>query len=118
MGEWLDAYRSSNALSLLLENSVVGTLTTDQTRIYAVDDLPVPAYPQPYFSLLGRQGEGIVVPNSPSMTDAVYHSRLLAISAKSGKVLGAGSHTSGHGRDRDPVLHDVPIPGSAVSAGW
>jgi outer membrane protein assembly factor BamB len=108
MGEWLEAYRSANALPLLLENSVVGTLTTDQTRIFAVNDLPLPAYPQPYFSLLGRQGEGIVIPNSPSMTDAVYHSRLLAFSANSGKILWEqGGRASAKGGDPAPVLRDA-----------
>ncbi len=108
LGDWIEAYRSNSALPLLLENSVLGTLTTDQTRIFAVNDLPMPAYPQPYFSLLGRQGEGIVIPNSPSMTDAVYHSRLVAFSAKSGKVLWEqGGRASENGRDRDPVLRDA-----------
>jgi outer membrane protein assembly factor BamB len=116
MGEWLDAYRSANASALLLENSVVGTLTSDQTRIYAVDDLPVPAYPQPYFSLLGRQGEGIVVPNSPSMTDAIYHSRLLAFSAKTGKLLwDRGGRASAQGGDRDPVLRDAYFLGPPLA---
>jgi outer membrane protein assembly factor BamB len=106
--DWLDAYRSANALPLVLENSVVGTMSTDQTRIYAVDDLPVPACPQAYVSLLGRQGEGIVVPNSPPMTDAVYHNRLLAFSAKTGKILwDCGGRPSAQGGDRDPVLRDA-----------
>jgi outer membrane protein assembly factor BamB len=86
VGLWVEQYLESHP-GTLLENSVVGTLSTDGGRVYAVDDLPVPPRPLNYASFHSNLGQGLVLADAPELTEAVYHSKLLAIDADSGKVV-------------------------------
>src|SRR5205823_8349574 len=84
--QWLQSYeeRSTHAL---FENSVVGTLSTDGQRVYAVDDLALPPYP----SNMPRGGRNQALPDFPEYTgglaEAVESSRLLALDGASGELL-------------------------------
>src|SRR5207244_3478752 len=44
---WVNAYLPANP-HVLLENSALGALSSDGTRVFAVDDLPLPPFPTTY----------------------------------------------------------------------
>ncbi|HEX5269070.1 MAG TPA: PQQ-binding-like beta-propeller repeat protein, partial [Gemmataceae bacterium] len=85
LGLWMESYLGDHP-AVLLENTILGTLSTDGRRVYAVEDLPVPPRPLNYAGFHSNQGQGLVLTDAPRLTDAVYHSRLLALDAVSGKV--------------------------------
>jgi outer membrane protein assembly factor BamB len=85
VGSWIESYLSSHA-NVLLENTLLGTLSTDSVRVFAVEDLPVPPRPGSYFAFHESQGQGLALTDAPDLADAVSHSRLLAIDASSGRV--------------------------------
>src|SRR5439155_20473845 len=82
---WVNQYLRSFPHALL-ENSLLGTLSTDGVRVYAVDDLPIPPVVNTYPYYSRRQDQRINVRLAPELTDAVYHSRLLAFDVQSGKL--------------------------------
>jgi outer membrane protein assembly factor BamB len=71
------------APSLLFENSLVGTLSSDSRRVYAVEDLAVPPAPM----LFQQEQAGQPHPPFGPLEAAVQHSRLLAIDLETGKVI-------------------------------
>jgi outer membrane protein assembly factor BamB len=85
-GAWVDACLPAHP-NLLIDNSVLGSLSTDGARVYAVEDLAVPPWPRSYAGFAGRRGHGLELSLAPEMTAAVYHNRLLAIDVMSGKVV-------------------------------
>ncbi len=85
VGLWLESYLAGQP-GVLLENTVLGTLSSDGRRVYAVEDLPVPPRPLNYAGFHSNQGQGLILADAPELTDAVYHSKLLALDAGSGKV--------------------------------
>jgi outer membrane protein assembly factor BamB len=86
VGDWVESYLSSHP-NVLLENTLLGSLSTDGRRVYAVEDLPVLPRPGSYFAFHESQGQGLNLADAPELTDAVLHSRLLALDADSGKVV-------------------------------
>jgi outer membrane protein assembly factor BamB len=94
---WVESHLENNP-ELLCENSLVGTLSADRDRVYAVDDLAILPVPEGYASFRGRSGHGLRLSHSPALTDAVYHSRLVAINLESGKVVWARGGRAGLGR--------------------
>src|SRR5207244_1729080 len=83
---WFLMYQQSSNQSILFENSVVGTLSTDNTRVYAVDDLGIPPHPNamqggPW----GWNGGGVQI--SPAMSDLANSSRLVAVDLETGKIV-------------------------------
>lgn len=42
--DWLQQFSQNNSLEILVENSVIGTLSTDGQRVFMVDDLIIPPY--------------------------------------------------------------------------
>ncbi len=105
---WVEAYLASHP-HVLLENSLLGTLSTDGRRVFAVEDLPVPPRPNNYFVFHNNQGEGLSLADAPELTDAVFHSRLLALDAASGKVLWSLGGR-GAGPLRDCYFLGPPLP--------
>src|SRR5439155_9022669 len=99
LGYWLPLYTQSYP-SLLFENSTIGTLSADNRRVYAVDDLALPPHPnaQPLQQLQwGQQA------TFGPLQDAVYHSRLQAFD------LGTGKHVwelGGRSPDQQGELSD------------
>jgi outer membrane protein assembly factor BamB len=85
VASWVESYLASHP-GVLVENTLLGTLSTDGRRVYAVEDLPVPPRPGSYFAFHESQGQGFALADAPELTDALFHSRLLAIDADSGKV--------------------------------
>jgi outer membrane protein assembly factor BamB len=112
VGLWLESYLVGQP-GLLLENTVLGSLSSDGRRVYAIDDLPVPPRPLNYAGFHSNQGQGLVLTDAPALTDAVYHSKLLAIDAGSGKVaweLG-GPHSPAQLRDCYFLGPPLPLGG-------
>jgi outer membrane protein assembly factor BamB len=97
--QWAENYLKMTKPEMAYENSVVGTLSTDGTRVYIVDDLFYPPAP------LNVPWNGpMMMPNGRvqqmygPLSDAVYKNRLQAYSLRSGKILwdiGAGDDKEG-----------------------
>jgi outer membrane protein assembly factor BamB len=91
--QWLPLYQTGGHLNLLYENSTLGSLSTDGSAVFAIDDLALP--PHPVFLqnfMWGGQ------PNYGALTAAILQSRLFAISVDSGKrlwQLGGGGEKAG-----------------------
>lgn len=85
LATWINGYLANNG-RVLFENSVLGMLSSDGERVYAVEDLPVPPYPHRP-SGARRRGEQVLEPIfGPELAEAVHQSRLLAFEAATGKV--------------------------------
>jgi outer membrane protein assembly factor BamB len=97
------------APSFLFENSTVGTLTTDNSKVYVVDDLALPPHPaSPQLQQL--QWGGQVMSFGP-LQDAVYHSRLQAFDLATGKILWElGGRGAGAGELADSYFLGPPLP--------
>ncbi|MCI0459424.1 MAG: PQQ-like beta-propeller repeat protein [Gemmataceae bacterium] len=94
---WVSGYMANNS-HLLFENSTLGTLSTDGSRVYAVEDLPIPPYPLSSASSGRRRGPVLEVTFGPDLTDPAHHSRLLALDTASGKLvweIGGRGETAG-----------------------
>ncbi|HMC89338.1 MAG TPA: hypothetical protein VKI17_07305, partial [Gemmataceae bacterium] len=86
LDNWFLLYQQSSNQNIIFENSVVGTLSTDNTRVYAVDDLGVPPHPNamqggPW----GWNGGGVQM--SAVMSRLAERSRLVAIDLETGKLV-------------------------------
>jgi outer membrane protein assembly factor BamB len=81
---WVKAYLEASP-HVLAGNGVVGTLSADGARVYAVDDLGVPPYPN-YYRFRGRwRADPDTTDLGPELTAAASSSRLLALDAATGK---------------------------------
>jgi outer membrane protein assembly factor BamB len=86
LGSWINAYLDSNP-HVLYENGTLGALSTDGTRVYAVDDLGVPPFPRNFTGVGGRWGQVFSSTVGPGLSDATEHNRLQALDLESGKLL-------------------------------
>src|SRR5207302_1778309 len=68
--------------SLIYENTALGTLSSDSSRVYAVEDLAVPPHP----SLLQEPQPGVRRPLGP-LGSALHFNRLVAVDLETGKVV-------------------------------
>src|SRR5262249_11196680 len=91
---WLWSYEGQQ--SLVYENTVLGTLSADSQRVYAVDDLPVPPHPTVTAML-----QEVRRPLGP-LEGAVHHNRLRALDFETGQLLW---ERGGRGNNKDP-FHD------------
>lgn len=90
---WLTSYTAGNLLHhVLLENSTLGTMSTDLSRVYVVDDLAVP--PHANNQNPNVMNQGMLLPGG--LPDLVRRSYLMAYDLDSGKLLWE------LGGDRDP----------------
>jgi outer membrane protein assembly factor BamB len=83
---WLQAYQQGSLQNIIFENTTTGTLSTDNARVYAVDDLGLPPHPN---AVAGQQfgwpgGAGMQV--SAGMSDLVNRNRLVALNLETGKI--------------------------------
>lgn len=86
VSQWVAGYYGM-APQLLFENSVLGTLTADTRRIYAIEDLPLPPFPPNYAGYVGKAGQGLRFNFAELLDDTIYHSRLVALDQAGGKVV-------------------------------
>jgi outer membrane protein assembly factor BamB len=95
---WFNSYREGSP-NVVFGNGVLGTLSTDGARVYAVDDLAIPAYRSVHrFGPRWAPQEPAWPDFGPGLTDAVYYSRLLALDAASGSLAWA---VGGRGGDQE-----------------
>src|SRR5262249_51132978 len=95
---WVNAHLQHSP-QVLFGNSVLGTLSTDGERVYAVDDLAVPPYRNTYF-FRGRPVAVVDFPFPPGLAEAAQHNRLAALDVESGKLL---RERGGPGADLSPA---------------
>jgi outer membrane protein assembly factor BamB len=85
--QWADAYVKMTKPEMLYENSVVGTLSTDNARVYVVDDLFLPPYaPNMPFNGAMMMPNGRPQQMFGNMSDAAYRNRLQAYDLHGGKL--------------------------------
>lgn len=83
---WVSGYFEYSPHAVF-ENSVIGTLTCDGSRVFAVDDLAVPPYRSNYRPP-GRWRQEQAWPEyGAGLTEAAYHNRLVALDAATGQRL-------------------------------
>jgi outer membrane protein assembly factor BamB len=80
--QWLSTYLSFGPQSVFFENSVIGSLSTDGTRVYCIDDLAVPPPPQA-LQQLGFPHQQI---NLGPFQKVFSHSQLHCYSLENGKL--------------------------------
>lgn len=115
--QWEQQYSQIGRLNIVLENSIIGSLSTDGQRIFCVDDFAVPPYVQHFFNAWG--GGGQQFPWGQEVNDALNYNMLNAFDLGSGKALW---ELGGHGdkfRSNDPKgeLHDSYFLGPPLSLG-
>jgi outer membrane protein assembly factor BamB/tetratricopeptide (TPR) repeat protein len=81
---WIQTYTHTGWQNLIFENSMVGGLSTDNIRVYAVDDMAVP--PHPSAVAMGPFGMAGGPAVSSALADVANHSRLVAFDLESGKI--------------------------------
>ncbi|HLJ93661.1 MAG TPA: PQQ-binding-like beta-propeller repeat protein [Gemmataceae bacterium] len=82
---WFNQYLAGTYQNILFENSTVGTLSTDGSRVYAVDDLAIPPYPG--YQTFPAIGPGGAVQMSGPLHALAQRSRLIAFDLDSGKLV-------------------------------
>ncbi len=78
--DWLRRYAGFH--HLLFDNSVLGCLSADARRVYAVEDLPIPPHPNLHI----EKQSGYKRFFGP-LTDAVQHNRLRALDLETGQLV-------------------------------
>jgi outer membrane protein assembly factor BamB len=78
---WARTYLSVNKPGMFYENSVIGSLSADEDRVYVVEDLYLPP------PSIGLVWNVPAKPNYGPLSEAVYVNRLHAFSVRSGKLL-------------------------------
>jgi outer membrane protein assembly factor BamB len=103
LNTWIGAFNGMGKPNLVFENSVIGTLSTDNNRVYLVDDLPVPPITQMYqFNNPFPNGRGD--PSFGVVNEAVYQNKLEAYDLNNGKLLweAGGPKSSDRKDDNNP----------------
>jgi outer membrane protein assembly factor BamB len=104
---WIDWYATQGKRpEVLLENSTIGSLSSDGTYLFAVDDLAVPPPPAMAVRMddaLGRLGFNPDPNLNRQLRGAVFHSKLRAFDLWAGKLRW---EVGGEGRDNNNELFD------------
>ncbi len=107
LNQWLNTYVRQNVRpQILMENTVVGSLSTDNVRVYAVEDFQVPPY-NPNGQRMQPGGGG---GPAGALGDAMNHNRLQAIDLDSGKLLWEIGSTGAKGDLNDSFFLGPPLP--------
>src|SRR5262249_49402504 len=114
---WRQQYQAIAKPYVVLENSIVGSLTTDGQRVYTVDDLPVPPYVAGMYNQWG--GQMPQFPRGQDVNDAMHFSVLQAFDLGSGKMLWnvGGRGDKRHPNDPKGDLHDSYFLGAPLTIG-
>jgi outer membrane protein assembly factor BamB/tetratricopeptide (TPR) repeat protein len=110
VSQWVNAHLQTRP-NLLLENSTVGTLSTDGTFVFAVDDLAIPpgnVNPNQF----DPQGRGMTF--GGDLDEAVAASRLQAFSLATGKIMWQVGGKTGKDDKKDDLADSyflgAPLP--------
>ena len=82
--EWHRLYNDGNNQGIIFENSTIGTLSTDNVRVYAIDDLGIP--PHPGAQGMQQFGGGGGPPPVGKLLSMMQHNRLVAFELDTGKI--------------------------------
>jgi outer membrane protein assembly factor BamB len=105
LNQFISFYKDQTSKpNVLLENSTIGSLSTDNLRVYAVEDLAVPPgtnQNDPRFGMFPRGGP---MPGfSQAVTEAIQHNKLHALNLSSGKLMW---ELGGHRSADEPAARD------------
>lgn len=104
---WTQQYVTPNRVrpQIIFENSVIGSMSTDNVRLYAIDDFQVTPTAQ-QVGVGGRPGGQ----GGGKLADALNHNRLQAIDLDSGKLLWEIGHTGRKDDISDSFFLGAPLP--------
>ena len=88
ISQWVNNYNQLGKPNVLLENSTVGSLSTDNTRVYAIDDLAVPPPPGQQFDprFGGFNPNAGTTTNNTDINNAMQFNKMQAIDLTTGKL--------------------------------
>jgi outer membrane protein assembly factor BamB len=112
LGAWLSGYSVNNP-HVAVANATLGTLSTDGTRVYAVDDLPLPPFPLSTTNTnmgRGRRGPFAEPDFGPDLTNPANPSRLLALDVQTGKLVWVVGGRGKEGGLNDSYFLGPPLP--------
>lgn len=109
--QWVPQYTQAGKLNILFENSLLGTLTTDNQQVYLVDDMAMPPS-MGYNPYTGMNGQ---LPNlgDQKLNGMMQHNRLQAYDLRSGKLkweLGGFGEKKEGGDLNDTYFLGPPLP--------
>jgi outer membrane protein assembly factor BamB/tetratricopeptide (TPR) repeat protein len=111
--EWVRLH--GNARELIVQNSVLGTLSSDGNRVYAVEDLPLP--PPALFAPLPAEAQ----PNGPvpprgmgPLKGYFHHNKLRALDLTSGRIAWEIGGQGGKGLVNDAYFLGPPLPAGGL----
>jgi outer membrane protein assembly factor BamB len=85
--DWLQTYGQVGCQNILFENSTIGTLSCDNSRVYAVDDMAIPPYPNSQMAQMwggGWQGQAAM---NQKLAELSQRSRLVALDLETGRIV-------------------------------
>ncbi len=83
---WNDIYLKAHP-HIFFENSLVGSLSSDGSRVYTIEDWATPPFPSPITGMARRGRRDVDPSGAPTYPDAAYHNRLVALDLKNGEPL-------------------------------
>ncbi len=113
INQWLSFYVQQNQRpGILFENSTIGTLTTDNTYVFVVEDLavPPPGFPNGMEWNGGRFNQGYGGQYGSGISEAIAHNRLQAFSLSSGKIVWDLGGKEDTGELKDCYFLGPPLP--------
>src|SRR5262249_33862539 len=87
VNNWIAQYKNTGKANALYENSATGTLSTDNSLVYAVEDLALAPITNNPYNGMPWGGPGFPQQPQPTLgplTDALYHNKLVAYDLKTG----------------------------------
>jgi outer membrane protein assembly factor BamB len=117
VNNWLQMLKNAQRPGIVIENSVLGGLSTDGQRVYAVDDLAVPPYVQQFMGGWGGQPQ---FPWGQKVNDAMAHSKLQAYDLGSGKLIWEVGGVGGGDKEKEEKgaeLYDTYFLGAPLAMG-
>jgi outer membrane protein assembly factor BamB len=111
--EWMRLH--ANGRELILQNSVLGTLSSDGNRVYAVEDLPLPP-PPALFAPQPADQPGVPAPQRAMgpLKDYFHHNKLRALDLSSGRVAWEIGGKGGKGLVNDAYFLGPPLPSGGL----
>jgi outer membrane protein assembly factor BamB len=112
MAGWIGSYGMGGS-NPLFENSTLGSLSTDNTYVYVIEDLAVPPHPN---ITMQMQMNGGRMNLGGGLNDFLHYNRLQAFELDSGKIkwelggLGADSRNGDKGELNDSFFLSAPLP--------